>query len=179
MIWAIENDMAEILRADGDLEQAAILYADGLGDVPSFIPPHDRMIGLLNLAEIAIERGRLTDAREKILESLRVLADIPYDIRDLAGPWDVCAGYLAATGDFRHAAVLFGADRQQVDDTGLVKLETDQRFTEPLIQKTRAALGEKNFESAFSEGRQLRRETAYDEVKAWIQATEPDRTKST
>ncbi len=168
-VWAIHNDMAEILRADGDLDRAAVLYAEGL-DEQHITAPDDRMVGLSNLAAIDIQRGQLETARTRILEILRLMEQVPYDVNKLAGPLDVCGALLAAAGDFRHAAILFGSDQQQGEDTGLVKFDVDRLFAEPLIEKTRSALGVYEFKAAFAEGRRLALATARAEAQDWIQA---------
>lgn len=81
-----------------------------------------------------------------------------------------CAGYLAASEDWRRAARLYGASEAYQDGLGLSRGLADDLFIAPLMAQAREALGEGAYQLAFEEGSKLSPRHALAEARAALEA---------
>jgi non-specific serine/threonine protein kinase len=109
---------------------------------------------LLHLGRLARQRADLPEARSRILDGLRLFADIG-DRRGIAYALVGMAGLAVAEGDMRHAAHLFGASDTLLSAGGpflelALRTEHDRD-----LAAARAALGEDLFTTLWTAGRDL------------------------
>ena len=86
LISGIQNDLAEVLRAAGKYEQAEPLYEQSLAYERHAGTHHGIAMGLLNLAMVSIQQGKLARGRQTLEEGLALIAESPYATFAERGP---------------------------------------------------------------------------------------------
>ena len=80
-------------------------------------------------------------------------------------------GLAAARGDWERSARLYGAAEAQTPRTGIRRDPADEAFLQPLLARTRAALGDARFNAAEASGRELSFEAATGKFALGSRAT--------
>jgi len=142
-------------------EQAVALFST-IGDHES------RAIGMLNLAMVAIQRDSRAPARVILAEVIELSESVGLPRVGLCA-LEACAGFAAAGGDFERAARLYGVAEAQNGNTGLHRDPADEAFLQPLMEKSRGALGAR-YRALEESGRALAYATALAEARAWLEA---------
>jgi non-specific serine/threonine protein kinase len=166
------NALAQLERLEGRLEAAQALYTEAmvlarqLGDL--------QYIGslLLNLAMVALGRGRSDGVANGLREVLRIADDTGSRPAALSA-LDVCAGLAAQRGEAARAARFFGLAEAQAVAAGLQRDAADAAFLMPLIAQARQALGEHGFAAAEQAGRASTLEAMAAEAEAWLADPQP------
>jgi tetratricopeptide (TPR) repeat protein len=164
------NALAQLHRAQNDLEKAEPLYERFMSLVQSLEDAESIAIGLLNFAIVAIQRGAGEKAREMLLRVLAIteetgskpagqsLLEVTAGLAELCQEWPACARF-------------YGAAEAQTLRTGLRRDPADEAFLAPLIEKSRTAVGAAAFEAAENAGRALSYEEAIAEARDWLNNT--------
>src|SRR5438067_7043042 len=153
-IAAASNQLGQLLRVEGDLDRAEALYNRMLELSRQLGDRDTTAIGLLNLAMVAISRGRAEEARRMLLD---VLAIIDETGSKPAGQslLEVCAGFAALREEWIQSARFYGAAEAYSAQTGIRRDAGDAAFLEPLISAARKALSSELFAAAEGAGREL------------------------
>jgi non-specific serine/threonine protein kinase len=107
------------------------------------------VVNLLALARVEIGRGRLDEARERLVEGLRLAEEHSMRVRGQA-LLDESAAWAAVRGAHALAARLWGAAEAARRSMGLSREPTDEAFLAPRIGRARDTLGAEAF--AWEEG---------------------------
>jgi len=161
------NGLAQLHRVEGSLDLAEPLYEQALALARDIGDREIVAIGLLNLAMVWIGRGEGARARAALAEAVALalaLGSKPVG----QGALDVATGLAAAQGEHGSAARWYGSTQAQMAQTGLQRDATDQAFLDPLVDRSRAALGASAFAAAEREGGALDYDEAIGEVRAWL-----------
>jgi tetratricopeptide (TPR) repeat protein len=135
------NGYAQLLRLQRDLIRAEAMYEEvvqilaGLGDRESVA------IAQLNLAVVAMERGRFDAARALLGQALQAATSLGSQMVGQA-TLDMVAGLNAEAGQHSLAVQFFGAAEAQAERSGLRRDSADAAFLLPLIERARRAVGE-------------------------------------
>jgi predicted ATPase/DNA-binding CsgD family transcriptional regulator len=149
------NPMPEALLACGEVV-AARRWAD---DTVTMVPAWHKMVALLARAHIALVQGETEQAERDAHDALVIAAHTRGFLR-LPDIVECLAGLVAGNGNHENAARLFGAAdaiRQQI---GVVRFAVYQAGYDAAVTATRAALGDSDFEAAWTEGAALSIEKA-------------------
>jgi tetratricopeptide (TPR) repeat protein len=162
------NALAQLHRAEEDIEKAKLLYEDVVLLSRELRDRQSIAIGLLNLAMVAIGNESGKHAPELLTEALSIAEEIG---SKPAGQsvLEVTAGLCASQGRWTRAARLFGAAEAQAEKTGLHRDAVDEAFLAPLISATREALSPRAFKAEEARGRSLSYEEAIGEAKGALQ----------
>jgi predicted ATPase len=167
-VAAALNQLAAICRMQGDLDQASIAYEKVLARLQDMGDEDGAAIVLLNLAIVRVMLGN-ADAVPPIL--LDVL-----DIASRTGSkplgqfvTDVAAGVAATHGDWRRSARFFAFAEAHASLTGLHRDPADEAFLQPLMSRTRDALGKAEFAAIAASARDVDYEAAMGETRAWLE----------
>ena len=163
------NGLAQLHRVDGRLDLAEPLYEQAIALARELGDRELVAIGLLNIAMVWIGRdagARAYGALSEAIAAAQALGNKAVG----QGALDVVTGLAAWRGEHERAARWFGAAQAQMLETGLQRDSIDQVFLTPLIDRSRAALGNAAFAAAESEGGVLRYERVIDEARAWVAA---------
>src|SRR4029453_16904645 len=121
------NALAQLHRADGELDVAAPLYERALALARELDDREIIGVGLLNLAMVSVSRGSTDRAPRMLLEALAIIEEI--GTKQLGQSLlDVCAGLAAAVAEWERAARFFGAVEAQAAQTGQHRDPTDDAF---------------------------------------------------
>ena len=162
------GSLAEFLRLQGDLESAEPLYVESLELTRAIGDPQNVVISLFNLGAVAIMRNALERARAHLIEAGSIVS--VRNPRAAGGLVDFVAAWHAEHERWLRAARWFGAAQSEYDRIGASEREpVDESFMRPRIERTRAALGDDAFETAWREGGQLDIESAVAEVRAALE----------
>jgi len=153
-IAAAANQVAQVLRASGDLDGAEQLYARALEIARALEDREIIAIGLLNMAMAVIGRSNAERARLMLLEVAAIAAETG-SIPAAQSLLEVSAGLAVLRGEAERAARFYGAAEAQIAHTGLQRDASDEAFLAPLIAQARAALPGAAFASAEAAGRSL------------------------
>jgi hypothetical protein len=161
------NALAQLHRAEGELDAAEPLYLDTLALARELDDRQSIAIALLNLAMVSVARGFGDHTRAMLVEVSAIVAEI--GSRPLGqSALEVCAGLGAFDGEWAFAARLYGAAEAQTEETGLHRDPADEAFLAPLIARAREALGSSAFVAAEASGRALGYEHAMAEARRWL-----------
>ncbi|HYY60453.1 MAG TPA: tetratricopeptide repeat protein, partial [Burkholderiales bacterium] len=164
---AASNQLGQLLRVEGDLDRAEALYhrmlelSRQLGDRDS------TAIGLLNLAMVAISRGRAEEARSMLVDVLAII-DETGSKPSGQSLLEVCAGFAVLRKQWIQAARFYGAAEAQTAQTGIRRDAGDAAFLEPLIAAAQQALGSELFAASEGAGRLLTYDAAVAEARVWL-----------
>jgi predicted ATPase len=164
------NGIGQLYRVENKLDPALPLYETVVSLAREIGDRESVAIGLLNLAMVSIGRG----AGERVRDMLAEIVTIALEIGSKPvgqSALDVSAGYAAWRQDWKRAARFYGAVQAQMSETGLHRDPADAAFLEPLIERTREALGN-DFERAEMEGRALSYDASIDEARKWLTRAE-------
>ena len=169
-IAVASNALAHIYRLQGQLDAAEPLYERTIELGRELGDREVAAVGLLNLAMVAIERGSAGQARALLGE---VLAIAEHTGSKPAGKsaLEVSVGLAALAGDWSRAARFYGIAQRQTDYTGIRRDRVDDAFLQPLISKTREALGEAVFAASHAAGYALDFDDGIAEARAWLTST--------
>jgi predicted ATPase/class 3 adenylate cyclase len=167
---AARNALAQLHRVEGDADGAEPLFESvvalsrELGDRESIC------IGLLNLAMVSIGRGAI----DRALEMLREASDIAQEIHSRP-VWqsllEVSAGLATARGDWKRAALFFGAAETQATKIGLRRDPADESFLAPLVERAATAIGSESFTAGVAAGCALTFDQATREARDYLSTT--------
>jgi DNA-binding CsgD family transcriptional regulator len=149
------NPMAEALLACGELV-AARRWAD---DTVAMVPGWHKMVALIARAHIALAQGE-PEQTERDAHDALVIAAHTRGFVHLPGIVECLARLAVGDGNHQNAARLFGAAdaiRQQIGDVRFAVYQADY---DAAVTATRAALGDSDFEAAWTEGAALSIEEA-------------------
>jgi len=166
-IAVASNALAQIHRLEGDLDSADRLYRQCEMLARELGNREFTAVALLNLAMVAIGRGSAQRAAALLLEVLAI-ADETGSKPAVQCALGVSAGLAGMRKDWERAARFYGAAETQTYVTGIQRDPADEAFLVPLIEQTRAALGEPRFTAAAAAGRLLPFEGAIAEARAWL-----------
>ena len=154
------NCLGELARMDGDLNQAEALYDEARSIWKD--AGHTEMVAIVhfNIAQVAMRRGDLHGAEAGFYESARLH-------KEAASQCVTNCSFIGLAelaiheGDARRAARLFGAADALSEAHREAYDPPDQAAFDSSRAMTRAALTEEEFAAAWSEGRLLTLEEAY------------------
>jgi len=166
-IAAASNQLGQLLRVEGDLDRAEALYNRMLELSRQLGDRDTTAIGLLNLAMVAISRGRAEEARRMLLDVLAIMDETG---SKPAGQslLEVCAGFAALRKEWIQSARFYGAAEAYSAQTGIRRDAGDAAFLEPLISAARKALSSELFTAAEGAGRELAYDEVIGEARIWL-----------
>jgi hypothetical protein len=152
----------------GDLDEASIAYEKVLARLRDMGDEDGAAIVLLNLAIVRVMLGNADAAPPILLDVL--------DIASRTGSrplgqfvTDVAAGVAATRRDWRHSARFFAFAEAHASLTGLHRDPADEAFIQPLMNRTRDALGRAEFAAMEASARDADYDDAIAETRAWLQ----------
>jgi hypothetical protein len=167
-VAAALNNLGQIHRVDGKLDEAGALYDQVLA-VAREIGDYEILgISLLNLAMVRIlarTQGSIPPLLREALAIVEKTGSRPIGQSVL----EVCAGYAAFRKEPARTARFFGAANAQMSQTSLQRDAGDELFLAPMIEQARHDMGSPGFEAAEAAGRSLTYEAAMLEVRAWLE----------
>ena len=166
-IAAALNQLGQLLRVEGALDEAQALYAQVLPLARELGDGEVEAVGLLNLAMVEVARGATASARARLLEVLAIARAIGMKPAGQS-VLDVCAGMAALDEDHARAARLYGAAEANASDSGIRRDSADEAFLAPLVARARDALDAAAFSAAEQEGRALGYDAAIEDARAWL-----------
>ncbi|HVO89913.1 MAG TPA: winged helix-turn-helix domain-containing protein [Casimicrobiaceae bacterium] len=159
--------LAECHRAAGNLPAAESMYNELLQTEFSRSNARIRASMLCNLACVLVATGRQEEARASLVESRSLARTVGYKgLVECAT--DVAASLASSVEDHESAARLHGAMLRQMAEAGIRHEPVDEAFVTPWIERTRAALGDAQFEALQSEGWGMTYAVAVAELDAWL-----------
>jgi predicted ATPase/DNA-binding winged helix-turn-helix (wHTH) protein len=161
------NGLAELYRAEGELEQAEPLYEEALALSGARGDRGGTAIHLVNLAWTAIGLGRAEQARAMVREGLTIVEELGAKRVGVAH-LDCLTGLAAAVGDGTSAARFYGATEAVSGQLGYRREPADEASLAPFVARTRVALGSAAFAAAESAGRALSYSESIGEARAWL-----------
>jgi predicted ATPase/class 3 adenylate cyclase len=145
------NCRAQVARQQRDFDPAAVLYTEALEIARHQRDAESAAIVQLNLAMIAIEQSKLSEARDHLQQALATALAVGSQALGQA-VLDVLAGLCSVTGQHDDAARFFGAAESQAQRSGMQRDSADAAFLVPRIDRSRAALGKEAFNEAGAAG---------------------------
>jgi predicted ATPase/class 3 adenylate cyclase len=164
------NDWAEVVRASDNLEAAETLYERSLRFKRQANLPSPVAITLLNLASVAIARGSLPRARERLVEALALISESRLSAMAAQFAVEACSAFMAAAKDWPNAARLHGASEAERERMGETRNAADEQLIAPLMAQAREALGQSDYAQASAEGSRLGIAEALSQAQAWLSA---------
>jgi predicted ATPase/class 3 adenylate cyclase len=164
---AAVNALAQLRRSAGCLSEAEELLLRVVQLTRKIGDAESTAIAMLNLAMVRIALGSALDAREILGDVLHIAAEAASRGAQQSA-LEVCAGLSAEVGDWRAAAIFFGAAEEEASRTGLRRDPADELFLRPLELKAQSALGDSAFEAAMAAGRSLTFEAALEHAAIWL-----------
>ncbi len=132
------------------------------------------MQALTARARVAIALDEPQQARNDALAALACGTEVETYL-GMPDAMECLAGETAGTGSCREAARLFGAAQAMRERSGEVRFKVFQPSYESSVASLRTALGEQDFESAWTEGAEL----STDEAIAYAQRGRGERRRAT
>jgi non-specific serine/threonine protein kinase len=162
-LWVCRTSflLAEAFTESGDLQAARQFWRQGLDLCRAENDQWQMGWGLQGLGDLERLEGHFDQALQLYRESLQLRVSV----RDKLGTTYALASFaqLAATqGQFRHAAILWGAAEKLGETLNLFLFTARDQLHTSQIPATRAGLGEEAFRSAWAEGRALKMQEAID-----------------
>ena len=170
LISLAATSLAEVERIEGNLQAAEALYEEGLHHVRATGDRLRTMIGLNNLAMVAIAAGSGDDrrARMMLIESLAISDELG-SRRGRLVVMEVCAGLAAHLGQWELVARFDGAADIHTVQMGRRRDIADAAFLAPLIECARVALGREGYASTEAAGRALSYDNAVAAMQEWLE----------
>ena len=168
----VATSLAELERLEGNLGAAERLYEEGLTHARAIGDRLRSMIGLNNLAMVAVVTAEATGsharARAMLIESLAISDELGSK-RGRLVVMEVCAGLAAHLGLWEHAARFDGAADIHTVQMGRRRDVVDAAFLAPFVERAHAALGPLGYGAAREEGRALSYDDAVGAMQQWLQ----------
>ncbi len=170
LISLAATSLAEVERIEGNLQAAEALYEEGLHHVRATGDRLRTMIGLNNLAMVAIaaDSGDDRRARMMLIESLAISDELG-SRRGRLVVMEVCAGLAAHLGQWELVARFDGAADIHTVQMGRRRDIADAAFLAPLIERARVALGREGYASTEAAGRALSYDNAVAAMQEWLE----------
>ncbi len=162
------NGLAELHRAEGELDEAEPLYNEALALQRARGDRGGIAVSLVNLAMTAIGLGSGDRACAMVREGLAIAEEIASKRVGVA-QLECAAGLAAFFTAWEVAARLHGATEAQAEEMGFRREPADDAFLQPLVARTREALGVPAFDAAESSGHSLTYPEAIAEARAWLE----------
>jgi tetratricopeptide (TPR) repeat protein len=161
--------LSEAHRLISDFSVAQALLEEALSIAREFENPRTVGVLLQNLAYVSMARGGGDAAPKMLAEALAIAQDV--GSRAL-GSYALMAAacHAAFVGDWHRAARIYGAGVEQLKRLGLQMEVPDNAALQPLIDKTRVALGGAAFAIAEAEGVACTYEEAIAGARAWLES---------
>jgi predicted ATPase/class 3 adenylate cyclase len=166
-IAVASNALAQLNRLDRKLDGAEPLYQQVVALAHELRDQEFVAIGTLGLAMVAISRGSARRARDLLREALAI-AEATGSTTAEQSSLEVSAGLAALQNEWERSARLYGVATAQMLRTGIRRDPADEAFLQPLVARTREALGESRFMQAETAGRAMPFEQAIAELGAWL-----------
>ena len=161
------SSLAELERLEEHLVAAEALYEESLRHVRTTGDRLRTMIGLNNLAMVAVATGAEARARSMLIESLAISDELGSK-RGRLVVMEVCAGLAAHLKDWQLAARFDGAADIHTAQVGRRRDVADAAFLAPFVARAREALGVAGYVDAQAVGRALSYEDAVDGMQRWL-----------
>jgi len=161
------NALAMLHRTEGRIEEAAPLYETALALARELEDRAYIATFLLNLAMVATVGKATTTAAAMLLEVLSIRSETGSNPITQSA-LEVCAGLAAVQREWEMAARWFGVADAQAKLSGLRRDPADDAFVAPLLELTRSALGDVDFESLQREGTATAASTALAKASEWL-----------
>ena len=168
LIGMILNNWGESLRTMGDLEGAERKYEESLPYKARYT--HALAIGYLNLCLVALGRGQIERARERLLQTFATITESHFPSRPTRGAVEITASYLVTVKDFANAARLRAASDMHLLRAGEAPNRADQIATDPMLAQAREALGAEAFVQLQQEGRRLSLQDSFALARKLVEA---------
>ena len=165
------SSLAELERLEGHVDVAEALYEESLRHVRTTGDRLRTMIGLNNLAMVAVATGDVQHARERLIESLAISDELD-SRRGRLVAMEVCAGLAAHLKLWELAARFDGAADTHTVQMGRRRDVADMAFLAPLVARARAALGADGYAAAQTGARILNYGDAVDAMRQWLMNNE-------
>jgi hypothetical protein len=124
-------------------------------------------VNLVNLAAISITCGRAEAARECLRQSIAIAERIGSKRAGIVQV-ECCVGLAALVGDWDRAARLQGVAEALSEEMNQQREPMERLYLEPLVARTRDALGAERFAAAERTGRQLSYEEAIAQARELV-----------
>jgi predicted ATPase/class 3 adenylate cyclase len=151
MRWVPYAGLAYVALSTGDLDNARAQAEASLECARKMGVPTVVGLALRTLGTVLCERGELTAAREALRESLELLSRA-ISRGQVVLNIEAIASLAASEGDSERAARLFGAADSHRKAIGFVYPPGLLQLQAPSVERTRTALGDTAFETAWSDG---------------------------
>ena len=161
------SSLAELERLEGHIDTAEVLYEQSLRHVRTTGDRLRTMIGLNNLAMVAVATGDAVHARERLIESPAISDELD-SRRGRLVAMEVCAGLAAHLKLWELAARFDGAADTHTVQMGRRRDVADMAFLAPLVARARATIGAEGYAAAQAGGRILTYDDAVDEMRQWL-----------
>jgi non-specific serine/threonine protein kinase len=161
------NGLAQLDRMEGALDAADALYRESLALMREIGDREMIAVVLLNIAIVAIGRRSAAQAQQILREVLTIAIEVQSKATGQC-TLDVCGALAAVCDEWKRAARFFGSVEAQAEQTGYLRDPSDKAFFEPLITKTRIALGDDAFREAEAGGRAISYNEAIEDARAWL-----------
>jgi predicted ATPase/class 3 adenylate cyclase len=148
------NCFGEVMLASGDADQARRVFEDALR-IRRNLGDTGNVLGVLgNLGLLALREGRLDEAVMRLTESLR----LAFDLDDGAGigiVLDLFADVVAACGDARSAACLWGAAASALEANQWQLPLNEQAEHDAAVAAARAVSEASDFDTSWAKGQAM------------------------
>lgn len=161
------NALAELERAEGNIEAAKALYEEGLRRERARGDRLRTMIGLNNLSMCAVVMNEPARARGMMLESLAISDELG-SRRGRLVVMEVCAGLAAALEQWSLTPRFDAAADIHTVQMGRRRDAPDAAFLAPLVEHAKAALGADAYAAMVAAGRALSYDEAVAEMTRWL-----------
>ena len=159
--------LAELDRMEGRIDAARALYEENLSLVRGLGDRLRTMIGLNNLAMVAVVQGEPLRACEMLLESLAISDELG-SRRGRLVVMEVCAGLAATLEQWPLTPRFDGAADIHTVQMGRRRDLPDVAFLAPLVERAKRAFGPTEYDAALAAGRALSYDEAVTEMTQWL-----------
>jgi len=168
-ITVASNALAQLHRLDDNLDDAEPLYEQVVALAHELHDQEFAAIGIIGLAMVAISRG-LAQRASDLLRRALAIAEATRSHPAAQSALEVSAGLASYLNEWERAVRTYAAAETQAARTGIRRDPADEAFLQPLLAKTREALGESRFTAIEASGRAMSFEAAIAEVRTWLAA---------
>lgn len=149
------NNLGELTRIHGDDERAQAAYEACLLVVRESGEKRREAMSMNNLGCVMMRRGDAQRAEQLFRSALTTRLEVGYDLRGCLTNVLFLAGAIAANGDPRRAARLFGAVKTLLEPMGIELEPADQPEYERDYTFVRSQLDDATFDACWNEGRAM------------------------
>lgn len=154
------NNLGLLAYIQADFQSAKTYFSEGLELKQSLEDRHGIAAALDNLGAIEAELGRYEKARSHFSEAMKLMFEMG-DKRGVAHCLQNVASLQAFERDNELAAFLWGAAENLREDIGIqLSVQASSKSSQTQLMKTRKALGESLFLSAWNKGKKISFEEA-------------------